>query len=1399
MPWRSPFIERLDERNLPTATPLGSFFLIHGAANLGGTDTKMAADGSFILVWADTTPANPRIVAQRFDRAGAPVGGEITVSSYALDVVDPVQPKVGIDDAGDFVVAWHTVGPTDRDAYYRRFDAAGNPLNPATLLSTAAGDQFLPNVDMNASGQFVCAWVSTADNANRFANFSAAGSVVGSGAYGSASSPLPICISGTGTLAVAYSIHRQGGGNDLDVRWFASNGNVTSTRTVFQITSILDFRYPLDPAIDMDAAGNVVVGWMISNFISDPVAFGYATRNPSSGGGAAPVVNTGTIHNHNGVKVASSASGGYCVVNENYSDGSIHLSQVSSSTSVTPDSSMALAPQQDNMPISIARNASGRFLVTLLNTGTAAPGLYARIYEPISLSAGGPYQITEGQSLTLNAAGTNPGGYPLTYSWDLNGDNNFNDAAGPDPTLTWNQLAALGITSGPSTWTMRAKIVDSEQATTTANATLSVANAPPSLAVSANGAPGQPGSVRLTLAASDPSAADAAANFVFEFDWDNDGVFEETVTSVKNLTKDRFYGAFGPRTARLRVKDRDGAYSPTISTTFEVGPVNPPAPGSLISDYPVLTSVTSNDSLSAVPYQGRLLVARKFYWAGTGDIIEIDRIDHANVERTNYVPLAPSPNSGAILAVQSDNRVLVAGQYLAGSVANLAVARIGIDGLLDVSFDGDGIATLSLPEGSTASAVAVQFDGKILVCGTAASAGDSDFILVRFNADGSLDSSFGAGGIARVGFAQSEDVARAMALGLDGKIFLAGTSSLGGDQNFAVARLNPDGSLDSTFDSDGKNATDLGSNTDAVSFCLLRSDGRLVVGGTTTTGTHDSVALVRYSLDGTLDQTFGIAGRQIDDLGEASVGRDGALQADGKIVVVGAIGSAGNTNILVLRYGVDGHLDQNFDLDGQVVTTIPQMESAARAVVLDQDGTIIVVANGAFPGGHAIYVNSYYTEPRAFLAGFAVPTSYAGQFLFSLYAYGTIDQLTDQFMYLVDWDGDGTIEEATQSTSMNHTFASSANVHIVAVDRYGARSAPLIFPVDLAARSLAMAGSDRVERISFSQVDTTTIGGIVYTLAGVAMNGGSGLPFYFANITGRVLVTGGGGDDSIVMSSSVTISAEFHGGAGSDTLTGGAGADLLIGDDGGLSRSQLGRDEIRGGAGDDLIYGDADGGEGASDALYGEDGNDSIVADGAEGSIDGSDFIQGGTGNDTIRADGGEGGPDRIDSGAGDDFIDTGKGNDVATAGDGNDILLSSDGGEGGDDILSGDAGRDLLVGGAGHDVLRGGADDDILLAGQLSLATAAAVQPALTAIESEWTSNRAYADRVANIAGTGTGPRNNGNNFLIATGPDRNVLDDGAIDDVFGEADTDWFLVRLDEDLASDLGGGETTTPIGP
>lgn len=227
-------------------------------------------------------------------------------------------------------------------------------------------------------------------------------------------------------------------------------------------------------------------------------------------------------------------------------------------------------------------------------------------------------------------------------------------------------------------------------------------------------------------------------------------------------------------------------------------------------------------------------------------------------------------DEGSATAVQTDGKLLVAGWSFNASKYEFSIARNNTAGSLDISFDGDGKTFQSFGSSDAfATSVEVQADGKIVVAGYAGSGGNSDFALARFNPDGSLDTSFGSAGKVTTDLGGSSDEAHAMLIQDDGKIVVAGSSHFENTYHFSVVRYNPDGSLDTSFDRDGIVITDFSSNGSAGNAVGIQPDGKLIVAGYASFSFPGSTdfAVARYNTNGFLDGSFGDGGKVITSVG----------------------------------------------------------------------------------------------------------------------------------------------------------------------------------------------------------------------------------------------------------------------------------------------------------------------------------------------------------------------------------------------------------------------------------------------------------------------------------------------------------------------------------------------------
>ena len=287
-------------------------------------------------------------------------------------------------------------------------------------------------------------------------------------------------------------------------------------------------------------------------------------------------------------------------------------------------------------------------------------------------------------------------------------------------------------------------------------------------------------------------------------------------------------------------------------------------------------------------------------------------------------------DDGAVdVAIQADGKIVAAGS----SGGKFALARYNSDGSLDTTFGTGGLVTTAFASDSGGGAVAIQSDGKIVHAGIKF-AGVDNFALARYNIDGSLDTTFGTGGLVttNMGFAAAHDVA----IQADGKIVAVGTD----DVRFALARYNSDGSLDTTFDGDGKVFTAMGTVGVAAFGLAIQSDGKILAAG----DSDGNFALARYNSDGSLDTTFDGDGLVTTAFASDSGGGAVAIQSDGKIVHAG-IKFAGVDNFALARYNIDGSLDTTFGTGGLVTTEMGS--EPAHNVAIQADGKIVALG-GSF-------------------------------------------------------------------------------------------------------------------------------------------------------------------------------------------------------------------------------------------------------------------------------------------------------------------------------------------------------------------------------------------------------------------------------------------------------------------
>jgi uncharacterized delta-60 repeat protein len=298
------------------------------------------------------------------------------------------------------------------------------------------------------------------------------------------------------------------------------------------------------------------------------------------------------------------------------------------------------------------------------------------------------------------------------------------------------------------------------------------------------------------------------------------------------------------------------------------------------------------------------------------------------------------------LLLQPDGKILVADNVPAPSGgATPGLMRFNSDGTADTGFGTDGVTTAP---GVDSEDLELQADGKILMGGSGFVAGPGGFNVGRFNADGTLDGSFGVGGVAHAEPGLSRGIEE-LAVQADGKILAAGgaeTSGTVGTTRFAFARYNPDGTLDPTFSGDGMATFNLGGG--AVGLAV-RPDGRFVAVGSShlfSDNGQSRMVLVQFLPDGSLDTDFGVLGAA--SAADGNLARDMALLDDGRVLVVGGDSqdqpfSENHDGFILARFTTAGVLDNSFGQHGVGTTNKFSGPESAWAVAVQPDSKMVVV------------------------------------------------------------------------------------------------------------------------------------------------------------------------------------------------------------------------------------------------------------------------------------------------------------------------------------------------------------------------------------------------------------------------------------------------------------------------
>ncbi len=388
----------------------------------------------------------------------------------------------------------------------------------------------------------------------------------------------------------------------------------------------------------------------------------------------------------------------------------------------------------------------------------------------------------------------------------------------------------------------------------------------------------------------------------------------------------------------------------TLDTTFN--PTGTP-PGTVAT--PIPSSSQSILNSMAIQSNGQI-VAGGTATIGGNELFALARYNTNGSLDTNFgtngiVTMQPSGATGSVIysmAIQSNGQIVAAGGAVIGGNQLFALARYNSNGTLDTSFGTNGVVTTAIP-GSPASviySIAIQSNGQIVAAGGAVIGGNGEFALARYNTNGTLDTNFGTNGIVAMQISGSNySQIYSMAIQSNGQIIAGGYAIIGSNGEFALARYNTNGSLDTNFGTNGIVAMQIsGSNYSQIFSIAIQSNGQIVAGGAAIIGGNGEFVLARYNTNGTLDTSFGNNGIVTMQPSGATGGEINsiAIQSNGQIVAGGYATISGANEFALARYNSNGSLDNSFGTNG-IVTTTPGGSSASEvfSMAIQSNGQIV--------------------------------------------------------------------------------------------------------------------------------------------------------------------------------------------------------------------------------------------------------------------------------------------------------------------------------------------------------------------------------------------------------------------------------------------------------------------------
>ncbi len=307
------------------------------------------------------------------------------------------------------------------------------------------------------------------------------------------------------------------------------------------------------------------------------------------------------------------------------------------------------------------------------------------------------------------------------------------------------------------------------------------------------------------------------------------------------------------------------------------------------------------------------------------------------------------------ILVLSGGKILVAGRstyYLSSALQQIHVSRFNSNGTIDTNFGGNGTGRLSISLSSQDNGAAwellVQPDGKILLQATR-TAVTTGSLTYRLQANGTYDGSFGSGGEALWAWvAYTHTHGRCIALQPDGKVLVGGWLASPTESDRFVRRLTAQGELDASYGAGGLALLNEGDGyTEMVSDILLQPDGKLLVIGSVSTPTEQRFRVTRLLSDGTIDVSYGTNGNAIGPVVSGTIEPErGRLQADGKLVLATRSTTGSTTRSTLWRLDANGQFDTSFGTNGQVADPYGSGASKTKHIAQQSDGKLLICGQG---------------------------------------------------------------------------------------------------------------------------------------------------------------------------------------------------------------------------------------------------------------------------------------------------------------------------------------------------------------------------------------------------------------------------------------------------------------------